>query len=207
MHEIQVFKVLLSLKVVNFDTKMYLNFSNFSGTNLGWGGTSLGPKTGTSVRWGGLAKFSPDGGTPPSPPGKKPWHWLAFGSFLLLCPVAWVSPISKKLKFEAYCIHHSKYWMPIHYDTIIRSKNKNHNLLFSFLFRSVLLSHFIGLLFVFKYHFIIFMSSFKSDSNLETEHLNPSLSRCANYVCVQRQHARQCTHANLHVLNMQLHCI
>ena len=51
---------------------MYLNFS---GTNLGGGGTSLGPKTRTSVGWGGLAKFLPDGGTPQSPPGKKkPWN-------------------------------------------------------------------------------------------------------------------------------------
>ena len=41
--------------------------------NLGWGGTSLGPKMETSVGWGGLAKFSPDGGDPPVPPGKKPW--------------------------------------------------------------------------------------------------------------------------------------
>ena len=30
-HEIQLLKVLLSLKVVKFDTKMYLNFSNFRG--------------------------------------------------------------------------------------------------------------------------------------------------------------------------------
>ena len=52
-HEIQLFKVLLSLEVVNFDTKMYLNFSNFRGrTSAGGGGTSLGPKTGTGVGWG-----------------------------------------------------------------------------------------------------------------------------------------------------------
>ena len=30
-HEIRLFKVLLSLKVVKFDTKMYLDFSNFRG--------------------------------------------------------------------------------------------------------------------------------------------------------------------------------
>ena len=63
----------MSLKVVKFDAKMYLNFSNFwERTPAGGGGTSLGPKTGTSVGWGGLAKFSPDGRTPSSPPGKKP---------------------------------------------------------------------------------------------------------------------------------------
>ena len=64
-HEIQLFKVLLSWKVVKFDTKMYSNFSNFRGWTSAGGGTSLGPKTGTSVGWGGLAKFSPDGGDPP----------------------------------------------------------------------------------------------------------------------------------------------
>ena len=63
-------KVLLSLKVVKFDRKMYLNFSNFRGRTSA-GGTSLGPNMGTSVGWGGLAKFSPDGGTP-VPPGKNP---------------------------------------------------------------------------------------------------------------------------------------
>ena len=59
----------MSLKVVKFDPKMYLNFSNFRGRTSA-GGSSLGPKTGTSVRWGGLATFSPDGG-PPSPPQEK----------------------------------------------------------------------------------------------------------------------------------------
>ena len=42
----------MSLKVVKFDTKMYLNFSNFRGRTLAGGGTSLGPKMGTSVGWG-----------------------------------------------------------------------------------------------------------------------------------------------------------
>ena len=64
----QLFKVLLSLKIVKFDTKMYLNF--WGRTSAG-GGTRLGPKTGTSVGWGALAKFLPDGGTPQSPPRKK----------------------------------------------------------------------------------------------------------------------------------------
>ena len=66
----QLSKVLFILKVVKFDTKMYLNFSNFWGLTSAGGGTSLGSKTGTSVRWGGLATFLPDGG-PPSPPREK----------------------------------------------------------------------------------------------------------------------------------------
>ena len=37
-HEIQLFKVLLSLKGVKFDTKIYFNFFKFLGTNLGGGG-------------------------------------------------------------------------------------------------------------------------------------------------------------------------
>ena len=44
-HEIQF------LKVVEFNTKMYLNFSNFRGRTSA-GGISLGPKIGTSVGWG-----------------------------------------------------------------------------------------------------------------------------------------------------------
>ena len=51
-HEIQLFKVLLSLKVVKFDTKMYLIFSNFRGRTLAGGGTSLGPKNGDRCRMG-----------------------------------------------------------------------------------------------------------------------------------------------------------
>ena len=61
------------------------------------GGTSLGPKTGTSVGWGGggLAKFLPDGG----PPRKKTllahvqqcqnlsnalwWHQMTFGTYFI----------------------------------------------------------------------------------------------------------------------------
>ena len=70
-HEKKLFEVLLSLKVVKFDTKMYSNFSNFWGrTSAGGGGTSLGPKTGTSVRWG-IDKIFTGWGTP-SPPRKKP---------------------------------------------------------------------------------------------------------------------------------------
>ena len=48
---------------------MYFNFSNFQGWNSA-GGTSFGPKMGTSVGWGGLTKFSPDGGG--TPQEKKP---------------------------------------------------------------------------------------------------------------------------------------
>ena len=70
----QLFKVLLSLKVVKFDTKMYLNFSNFrERTSAGGGGTSLGPKMGTSVGWGGggIDKIFVGWGTPPVPLRKK----------------------------------------------------------------------------------------------------------------------------------------
>ena len=63
----------MSFKVVKFDTKMYLNFLKFSGTNLGWGGQALVQKRGQVSDGGGLAKFLPDGGDPPvPPPGKNP---------------------------------------------------------------------------------------------------------------------------------------
>ena len=58
----------MSLKVVKFDTKMYLNFSNFQGRTSAGGGQALVQKRG-QVSDGGLTKFSPDGG-PPSPQKK-----------------------------------------------------------------------------------------------------------------------------------------
>ena len=51
---------------------MYLNFSNFRGRTSA-GGTSLGPKTGTSVGWGDWQNFRWMGG-PPSPPRKITLH-------------------------------------------------------------------------------------------------------------------------------------
>ena len=69
-HEIQLFKVLLSLRVVKFDTKNVSRFFKYFETNLGWG-ASLGPKTGTCVGWGVDKIFAWWGGRPPSPPGKK----------------------------------------------------------------------------------------------------------------------------------------
>ena len=46
--------VLLSLKVVKFDTKMYLNFSNFRGrTSAGGGGQALIQKRGQVSDGGG----------------------------------------------------------------------------------------------------------------------------------------------------------
>ena len=75
---------------------MYLNFSNFRERTSAGGGTSLGPKMGTSVGWGGLAKFSPDGGEPPvppsPPPGKKPcWPQMKFDLVLGTWPLtAWI---------------------------------------------------------------------------------------------------------------------
>ena len=78
-HEMQLFKVLLSLKVVKFDTKMYLNFSNFRGRTLrgGGGGQAQVQKWGQVSDGGGgeLAKFSLDG-DPQSPPGKNPDNYL-----------------------------------------------------------------------------------------------------------------------------------
>ena len=67
----QLFKVLLSLKVVKFDTKMYLNISNFRGRTSA-GGDKPWSKNGDKCWMGGLTKFLPDGGPPPPvPPGKK----------------------------------------------------------------------------------------------------------------------------------------
>ena len=62
-HEIYLFKVLLSLKVVKFDTKMYSNFSNFWELTSAKGDKPWS-KNGDKCRMGGLTKFSPDGGTP-----------------------------------------------------------------------------------------------------------------------------------------------
>ena len=61
----------MTLKVVKFDTKMYLNFSNFRGRTWAGGGTSLGPKTGTSVGWGDWRNFRQMGGPPVSQEKKK----------------------------------------------------------------------------------------------------------------------------------------
>ena len=64
-------KVLLSLKVVNFDTKMYLNFSNFWGWTSAEGGQALVQKRG-QVSDGGIGKIFARWGNPPVPPGKNP---------------------------------------------------------------------------------------------------------------------------------------
>ena len=84
----------MSLKVVKFNTKMYLNFSSFRGRTSAGGGrrTSLGPKMGTSVGWGVLTKFSPDGGTP-SPPGKNSGI-LILKDFILHYKSGWTEKIS-----------------------------------------------------------------------------------------------------------------
>ena len=77
-HEIQLFKVLLSLKVVKFDTKMYLNFSKFRGQTSA-GGDKPWSKNGDKSRMGGgLTKFSPDGRTAPVPQEKKPCTLTVF---------------------------------------------------------------------------------------------------------------------------------
>ena len=74
-HEIQLFKVLLSLKVVKFDTKMYLNFSNFRGRTSAGGGQALVQKRGqVSDGGGGIGKIFAGWGDPPVPQEKKPWY-------------------------------------------------------------------------------------------------------------------------------------
>ena len=83
---------------------MYLNFSIFRGRALA-GGTSLGPKTGTSVGWGGggIDKIFAGWGDPPVPQEKNPvrgssppncppqkakWPKSSiFGIFLNFCPL------------------------------------------------------------------------------------------------------------------------
>ena len=63
----------MSLKVVKFDTKIYLNFSNLWGqTSAGGGGGKPWSKNGDKCRMGGLTKFSPDGRTPQPPQEKNP---------------------------------------------------------------------------------------------------------------------------------------
>ena len=71
-HEIQLFKALLSLKVVKFDTKMYLNFSNFRGRTLA-GGDKPWSKNGDKCRMGGggIDKIFAGWG-PPVPQEKNP---------------------------------------------------------------------------------------------------------------------------------------
>ena len=63
----------MSLKVVKFDTKMYLNFSNFRGRTSA-GGDKPWSKNGDKCQMGGdWQNFRRMGGDPPSPPpGKKP---------------------------------------------------------------------------------------------------------------------------------------
>ena len=77
----------LSLKVVKFDTKMYLNFSNFFGGEPRLGGNKPWSKNGDKCRMVGLTKFSPDGGNPQSPqeknPGYYPIHLAITSKFLL----------------------------------------------------------------------------------------------------------------------------
>ena len=68
-HEIQLFKVLLSLKVVKFDTKMYLNFSNFRGWTLAGGGQALVQKRGQVLDGGDWQNFCRMGGPPRKNPG------------------------------------------------------------------------------------------------------------------------------------------
>ena len=74
------FKVLLSLKVVKFDTKMYLNFSNFRGRTSAGGGDKPWSKNGDKCQMGGIGKIFAGWGDPPSPPppGKKPCYYCCW---------------------------------------------------------------------------------------------------------------------------------
>ena len=63
-------KVLLRLKVVKFDTKMYFNFSNFRGRTSAGGGQALVQKRG-KVLDGGIGKMFARWGDPPVPPPEK----------------------------------------------------------------------------------------------------------------------------------------
>ena len=69
-HEIQLFKVLLSLKVVKFDTKMYSNFSNFQGWTSAGEEQALVQKRGQVSDGGDWQNFRQMGG-PPVPLEKK----------------------------------------------------------------------------------------------------------------------------------------
>ena len=71
-HETQLFKVLLSLKVVKFDIKMYLDFSNFRGRTSAGGGDKPWSKNGDKCRMGGDWQNFRRMGGPPVPPGKNP---------------------------------------------------------------------------------------------------------------------------------------
>ena len=61
----------MSLKVVKFDTKMYLNFSNFRGRTSA-GGAKPWSKNGDKCQMGGgIGKIFAGWGDPPSPPQEK----------------------------------------------------------------------------------------------------------------------------------------
>ena len=72
-HEIQLFKVVSSLKVVRIYVKMYLNFQNFQGQMSGGGGQALVGKWGRVPDGGGIDQIFVNWGDPPVPPptGKK----------------------------------------------------------------------------------------------------------------------------------------
>ena len=73
-HEIQLFKVLLSLKVVKFDTKMNLNFSNFRGrTSAGGGQALVQNRAHVSDGGGDWQNFCRMEGPPVPLKKKKPW--------------------------------------------------------------------------------------------------------------------------------------
>ena len=64
----------MSLKVVKFNTKMYLNFSNFRGRTLAGGGQALVQKQG-QVSDGGIDKIFTGWGDPPGEKNPVPNGW------------------------------------------------------------------------------------------------------------------------------------
>ena len=80
----------MSLKVVKFDTKMYLNFSNFRGRTSAGGGDKPWSKNRDKWWMGGIGKIFARWGDPPqSSPGKNPASFHVFGEMKTLFSVAY----------------------------------------------------------------------------------------------------------------------
>ena len=84
---------------------MYLNFSNFRGQTSAGGGTSLGPKTGTSVGWGEIGEIFAGWGDPQAPQEKNPAPIFTYKLLKIHIPTH--SPWSCHLcvSFECYILN------------------------------------------------------------------------------------------------------